>query len=106
MQDSTFPEQLLLMSDEKKWEMLIRLLQEQNGKIERISEKLTQSVFDQENMANDIAEIKAELKAAKDKITEFERLRIMANGMYAALLAGGGIIAWGASKVWEQFTKH
>ena len=37
--------------------------------------------------------------------TEFEKLRIMASGVKAALLARGGVLAWGAGQIWEQFHK-
>jgi len=99
------PEQIHLMDDKEKWQLIIRLLEATNSKVESMTKDIQQMQFSMSRMADDVDAIKEELQSAKEKITEFEKLRIMASGVKAALLAGGGVLAWGAGQIWEQFHK-
>jgi peptidoglycan hydrolase CwlO-like protein len=99
------PEQIHLMDDKEKWQLIIKLLEATNSKVESMTREMQQMQFSMTRMADDVDAIKEELQNAKEKITEFEKLRIMANGVRAALVAGGGVLAWGASQIWEQFHK-
>lgn len=99
------PEQIHLMDDKDKWQLIIDLLKATNAEVASARNEIQQMQFSMTRMAEDIDAIKEELSSAKEKITEFEKLRIMANGVRAALVAGGGILAWGASQIWEQIHK-
>lgn len=99
------PEQIHLMDEKEKWAVIIELLKATNTKVESMAHEMQQMQFSMTRMADDVDAIKEELQSAKEKITEFEKLRIMASGVKAALLASGGVIAWGASQIWEQFHK-
>jgi len=102
---SLIPEQINFMDDKEKWQLIIRLLEASNAQVTSMAHEITQMQFSMTRMAEDVDEIKLELKNAKEKITEFDRLAIMASGVKAALLAGGGVLAWGAGQIWEQFHK-
>ena len=102
---SIIPEQIHLMDDKEKWQLIIRLLEASNAKVESVCSEMQQMKFSMTRMADDIDAIKEELQSAKEKITEFEKLRMMASGVRAALIASGGIIAWGVGQIWESFHK-
>lgn len=82
------------MDDDKKWEGLIRLLQNQANKMQGIEDKLKQMSFEQSRMAEDLEQIKDELTAAKEKLSEIDKMKFMAMGGKAALVAIGAGILW------------
>jgi len=107
MSDQTqiIPEHLEFMDDEKKWEGLIRLLQNQANKMQGIEDKLKQMSFEQSRMAEDLEQIKEELTAAKEKLSEIDKVKFMAMGGKAALLAVGAGILWLFNNVADVFNK-
>ena len=88
------PEHLFLMDEEKKWEGLIRLLQQQQTEMRAMAHRIDEMKFEISRLADEQAGISEELKEAKDKLSKVEEIRLMAAGGKAALLAAGGAIVW------------
>lgn len=104
-QPQIIPEHLDFMDDDKKWEGLIRLLQNQANKMQGIEDKLKQMSFEQSRMAEHLEQIKDELTAAKEKLSEIDKMKFMAMGGKAALLAVGAGILWLFNNAAEMLNK-
>lgn len=95
------PEHLLLMDEEKKWEGLIRLLQQQRDEMGSMGRRIEEMRFEISRLADEQSGIAEELKDAKDKLSKVEEIRLMAVGGKAALLAAGGAIVWAMNHAFD-----
>lgn len=99
------PEHLGLVDPDKKWDALIKLLQSQRDEMKAIASEIADVRFEQSRMADELVHMNKELQAAQVKLTEFDKLRNMALGGKAVLMAGGGAIWWLLSQ-FVEYLKH
>ena len=88
------PEHLTLMNEEQRWDGLIRLLQSYRDEISAMKAEIAGVRFEQEKMNMELADMREELQTAEAKLGEIDKLRMMAMGGKAVLVAGGAAALW------------